>query len=518
MSNELEVLEVREFEIREVDEEERTVSGLAVPYNQTISVNGYQERVEKGAFAEVAEGVQLFYGHDHRTGGLPIGKVVEARESDEGLIIKAKFSDTNKANEVRTLVRDGVLHKFSVGFQPVKTRKDNGVMVREKGNLKEVSIVAIPAYANASVSEVRDDSNNTKENEEIMNDELTPAIEELREQFGEVRRELALVGQAKTEEKVVSQYRSAGEWIKANASGDTVAKAEAELVTRAYTGATFADNDDATRPQWLNANLKLVEAKRPFTNLFRSAPIPTEGMAFTYPQVTGTVGTVGKQLLEGDDLPYMEVSVGTASGTIDTYGGYSSLSKQVIDQSGVAFLDLTIRNLFNQYANATEKAVVDAFVGATPQTHVMAAGTARDYVRAALQGRRLIKTNAQGAVGEVVVVGYDVFETMVTLVDSAGRPLFDVNGDGANTWGSANVSAVAGSLAGLPVMVSDTLAESAFYVLSTEALTVRSSGIQSLQDQNIINLTKDFSVAGYLGVEINNPLAIVKVDATAALV
>ena len=39
------------FEIRSQNEEERIVSGIAVPYGQEISVGGVKERFERGAIS-----------------------------------------------------------------------------------------------------------------------------------------------------------------------------------------------------------------------------------------------------------------------------------------------------------------------------------------------------------------------------------------------------------------------------------------------------------------------------------
>ena len=52
-----------EFEVR-AEAEERTLKGVAVPYNETISVGGIEERFERGSIPSV-DGVKLFYGHNH---------------------------------------------------------------------------------------------------------------------------------------------------------------------------------------------------------------------------------------------------------------------------------------------------------------------------------------------------------------------------------------------------------------------------------------------------------------------
>ena len=119
-------METREFEVRLTDGETRTVAGIAVPYGDTISVGGYSERFERGAFGDIAD-TKLFYGHKE-----PIGRVVRGEDTDAGFMIEAVISDTVRGNEVHTLLRDGVLNKFSVGFEAVEDRMDDGVVVRTK--------------------------------------------------------------------------------------------------------------------------------------------------------------------------------------------------------------------------------------------------------------------------------------------------------------------------------------------------------------------------------------------------
>jgi uncharacterized protein len=70
-------IETRSFEAR-ADLEERTITGLAVPYNELADIGGaYQERFVPGAIDSVAD-VKLFYGHEE-----PIGKIVEGRDTEE---------------------------------------------------------------------------------------------------------------------------------------------------------------------------------------------------------------------------------------------------------------------------------------------------------------------------------------------------------------------------------------------------------------------------------------------------
>ena len=507
-------LEFREVEIREVNDEKREITGLAVPYGQVTEIGTYKEMFERGAFDDDTEAT-LFYGHDHRAGGLPIGKLISSRNTDEGFEVTARISQTPKGDEVYALLRDGVLKSFSVGFEPVKHQTKDGVVVRTKANLKEVSIVPMPAYVGASIAEVRENNNNKEI--EMTENNINSEVVELREAFSDLERKVAVLNERGNEIEVAgSQFRSYGELVAAlgGAPGYEGRKGEAIKEIRAYTGGTFADNDNATRPAWIASQLKLVEEKRPVLGLFKKGQMPSSGMSIDYPVVSGVAGTVGEQVAEGDDLPYLEVTTGTASVAIKTYGGYTSLSRQEIERSEVGMLDLNLRHLVNQYAKATETAVRNALTGATgTNTGTLSADTAAGWIDLVTDSAALIEDNSKGASAEFVLVSRDVFKRLAHMVDSSGRPMFVINGDGVNSLGNVNLRGVSANVAGFPVVVGTALPANSLYVASSEALTVFEDPFKSLQDENIINLTKDFSVYGYLAVGVTNPLAIVKVDA-----
>jgi hypothetical protein len=71
-------LETRQFEVR-LDPETRTITGLAVPYNQDANIGGrYTERFAPGAISSV-EDVKLFYQHAE-----PIGRVTTGADTPDG--------------------------------------------------------------------------------------------------------------------------------------------------------------------------------------------------------------------------------------------------------------------------------------------------------------------------------------------------------------------------------------------------------------------------------------------------
>ena len=67
-----------------------------------------------------------------------------------GCAVRSRIPQTREGDDAPwTLVRDGVLDSFSVGFVPIRDTRDGDVLVRTEAALREVSLVGFPAYAGA---------------------------------------------------------------------------------------------------------------------------------------------------------------------------------------------------------------------------------------------------------------------------------------------------------------------------------------------------------------------------------
>ena len=155
----------RVAELARADEAGRSVFGRVCPYGETVTVDdgmgAYRERFEPGAFtrsiAERGHKVRLFIQHETRR--FPIGKATELREAVDGVHAAFALPRTRDADEALELVSAGVVDGFSVGFRPVRDRREGGVTVRVEAALHEVSLVHSPAYAGALVAGVRSADN-----------------------------------------------------------------------------------------------------------------------------------------------------------------------------------------------------------------------------------------------------------------------------------------------------------------------------------------------------------------------
>jgi len=504
----------REFQVRLSDTEERTVVGLAVPYGQEIDLTGNtKERFEAGAIRTI-EDVKLFYGHEE-----PIGKVVEGRDTEEGFEIVAKISDTPRGNEIYTLLKDDVLNRFSVGFYPVKDRKEGQTIVREEVTLLEVSIVPFPAFSGAKITEVRSESEteevedeaetpNETESETMENIELD--VRTVQDEVAELRRVIEAGQTVEIATPTSHKFRSQGEYAKGLLSGDEDAKA---LARAASTSA-----DTVALPGFLGFINNLIDTNRPALSVFSRAALPAAGLTVEFAQVSANTIAVGVQDPENEELAFGNLTIDSVSANVITYGGYTSMSKQTIERSSVNYLDTALQALSIAYANATNAALITKVQGLsyTGKVFDVSAGTSAALIAGLTDASTYIFKNS-GLRPEAIVVGTTAFKFLLSVAGEDGRPVVLVDGAGFNNIGSANIPGLSGQLMGLPIIVDPAMTATKAYVANSRALqTLESPGAPvRLSADDITTLTDSISVYGYMAITVPFPAAIVELDVVA---
>lgn len=489
----------RSFEIRATDSEKREVSGIAVPYNETIEIGGgFQERFEKGA-VDLSADVKLFRDHKEI-----IGKVIELSDTDEGLFIRAKISDTNLGNETLALVRDNAISSFSVGFIPLVDEKQGKTIVRKKVNLKEVSLTAFPAYENASVTEVRQENNQEEKSMENTTDN-SAELAEVRSAVADLERKFEIISAPVDNTPAVPQFRSFGEYVKAVARGDE----QAIQLHRDFTGGTTTDSISLNA--FVDETIRLVAKGRPTVSAFAAAALPATGMNVEYVVVDGDTTDVDEQAAQGDVLATGKLQLDTLTAPVKTYGGYASLSKQVIERSSVGYLDATFRALAIKYANVTNAAARATLVNgaANLNTGTVAANTFEGWVEAIATASADIYDDT-GLTPEFVLVSTDAF-IEIAKVKQGDAPLL-AGFNQTNNIGTLSPVGLTGSFYGLPVIVDPSLAAGSVYVANRQGMVnYESAGAPfRLTDDEITNLTSDFSVYGFMASTLPQPKAIAK--------
>ncbi len=506
-------LETRNIEMRLDNAEERTITGLAVPYNEEANIGGaYQERFVPGAIDSV-EDVKLFYGHE-----TPIGVVLSGRDTDAGFEITAKVSDTLLGNDVLTLMRDGALNKFSVGFVPVEQTREGSLVTRTKVILKECSVVPFPAFAGASITEVREESlsepNEEIEIEESILENTEIDVRQMQDEIQEIRR----IAESNTATPApiapaFMKFRSQGEYAQALAKGD----AEASELLRTYAPATSADTYLA--PGWVGFVNNLINQNRPSWNVWSKGVLPASGLTVDYAKVTTNGAAVSLQSAEGDAIAQGNIVIDNVTASVETYAGQTVLSRQLVERSSVPYLDTAFQAMSIAYANTTNAAVVSAIAALdfTGKVMDMDAGTAKSILEGIVDGAKYIKTNS-GLNPEFILAGPAAYKYLITLADSAGRPVVSVNGDGSNSIGNAPAP-LQGTIWGLPIVVDTTLGDTVAYLANSQALKVYESAgapVRLVDDiSGQANLQNAYAVYGYGAITVPFETAIVKLDFTA---
>lgn len=253
-------LQTRAFIIRadDGDSAPRTVRGLAVPYGVEIELfDGYFETIAPGALAprsEDATSLKLVYRHDE-----PIGLIISITETDAGIEIEARFSDTQTARDAYQLVKDGVIDRLSIGFVPLafeRTEDEAGIHTTITSlDLREVSLVPFPAYDGAAVTEVRTQPTSTERNPTMTDAPayaLASDLDDLRADITAMEQRASLAAAERSAAPAVDT-RTPGEALKAIIHDPEYRASIDAHMTRAFDGATSSADTTLTHPQWIRS-------------------------------------------------------------------------------------------------------------------------------------------------------------------------------------------------------------------------------------------------------------------------
>ena len=501
-------MQIREMEFRVTDAEKREVTGIAVPYEQMS--NG--EMFARDSVSLDPE-AKLMWQHDKNE---PIGKIVQGRHTDEGFEITATISNTQRGRDAIELLQDDVINRFSVGFimRDSKVNDDRERIVTD-AFVREVSLVSFPWYEGATVTEVRDDSESespaSAPNKEETVENITPEasdLAEVREAIQHLEREIA--GINKVEAPASPEYRTAGHFLKAIAEDD-------DNAVRAYTGATTADS--ITTPIDVDL-IRLVEAANPLGSVFGRGVTPPTGMTITFAVVDGVTDGTATQAAQGDDLGYYELRLDTFTENIITVGNYSELSRQVIDRSSVDYLNSVLRGqaiglgkLLATQLRTKYQAVCASQV--TAGNKVTLANTTYDGWVGGLADASATYFTPNGVQIDALIVDKGTFKDLLAL---DGTPVITFAGETVGNVGSANVSGLRGSIAGIPIVVDaglDHVNKDECAFVSSLALRQYTSGALRLSQENAINLSEAFSLSTYTATAGEYPAFIIPIDQTA---
>ncbi len=496
-----------------------TLEGVAVPFNQRYALfSDYAEIIDPDCDFGSRKTVKVSREH-----GDLIGKLTDMRREGDGLHIVAKLADTESGREAAELVREGVYDGFSIGFRPVENSvidSDDGVteVHRRAIDLFEVAVTGIPAYPAAEITGQRSQTTTTNNNESeapsMGNDNEQRDVNERLEAFGEelrgIKATVAAGIQTTAPAELGGAFRSAGDYLKA-LSDERNADHAAAIDLMRQTRDQIVTGDTGNTVAWIADDLRLIEQRRKVTNILTRDTLPATGMSMEYNVVSEDTTAVAKQASEGAALTFGKVKFGTKTADINTYGGYTTLSRQVIDRSTTPMLNTALRALNNAYAKATENAVrtylydlIKSQRDATQKPNNIAAPATLDAMTPD-QWAGLILDAAEvmddrNAAMTRLGVSKDVALALIKLKDSGNR-FMDISGKGSDTIGAFDLTGVVGDLMRVPVYLLPKAPTGTAAFIDPTAVTVwESGGPTQLSNTDPVNIVDNYSVYGYMAV------------------
>jgi len=461
-----------ELEAATGDKPRRTITGIAVPYNTPAVVSdGTEIMFLAGSLPTDGKAPKLFMYHDSTQ---PVGLVTGRTETPDGMLFTATVVETQAGDEALTLAAAGVLDSVSVGVNAKDFyRDDNGVLVIKSAEWSELSLVPIPAFSGATITQVAA-SQGEPETAPDAELDLTESVEE-----EPVSEEIAVeaAGPEQIVPTVFAQPKrefklpSAGEYMAAyHAGGDTfkninAAVQEYRLSQRTAFQAAAGDVLTTDTPGLLPVPVlgplvQDINFLRPVVNAVGARAYPDGGASKTFVRPTiGTHTSVGTQSTELSAVSATTMVINSNTVTKTTLAGQVTLSAQDIDFTNPAAMQLILNDLMGEYMIASDNLAADNLLTAATSSGVWD-GTLADLLTSVYDAANDISSN-RNWLPTHMFVSVDVWAQLGKLADSTGRPVFPfiANGlSGQNALGSQNAATWNGNPLGLELVVDSNFA------------------------------------------------------------
>lgn len=166
---------VSNLSIKSTDDGSREITGYASTFG---GVDSWGDTIAPGAFTETIQAhqvsdtpVPILFEHNR---GLDshVGEVLEMREDEHGLFIRAALDSSPAGEKAYNLVKGRRINGLSIGFYPVEVSATeiDGQPVNEiaKADLAEISLVLTPADAGARITSVKAAETSSSRDPEVV--------------------------------------------------------------------------------------------------------------------------------------------------------------------------------------------------------------------------------------------------------------------------------------------------------------------------------------------------------------
>jgi HK97 family phage prohead protease len=482
------------------------ISGLAVPWDVVATVSdGTSVQFARGAFDLNQKAAKLIENHDMTQ---LRGVVSTLTDSPQGLEFEATLADTRASRDAVALLQSGAYDSVSVGAEPITFTTDaDGVMTVTKAMLRELSLVAQPAYVDAVITNVAATSPDPDPEPDTEDEEMSDAV---------TAEPIAAEATIPTNPIIYAEAKRAfvmptpAQYISAMLTDP--AKFEAMQV-----GIQAAAPDTITTDTPGILPLPIVQpvynnfrGNRPVIDALGARALPGGGSTFIRPKVT-THLSVAEQATQNSQVQIGTLVVDDIVVSKVSFAGTTTLSEQVIDWTQPEVIGVVLDDMARIYANTTDNYAADALKTGATETNAFGndATNPEQWAAFVSTAAQDILTNSNGNLPTHLFVSPNMWGYLLGLVDTAGRPLFPMLGP-MNAYGDLTVTEGAGMAFGLRVVVDRNFATDTVIVGNAEGFEVYEQQKGAIAVDVPSTLSRTIAFRGYLGVVMIDAMKFIK--------
>ena len=490
--------------IAEAGDENRParIAGIAVPWDVVATVSGGQRvKFLRGAFDLSQKPAKLLENHDMSQ---LRGIVNTLSDSDAGLEFEATLADTRASKDAVALLKAGAYDSVSVGANPVQFKYDKaGVMVVAKAQLIELSLVAVPAFSEAVITEIAasadpEDDENNQPIDTPQEDKVSEEIKAESPESATTPTSPLLYAQARREFKLPS----AAEYISAFVRGGHDFAQMNDNIRAAAPDVTTTDIPGVIPTPIIAPVYNNFIGRRPLIDAVGVRAMPQAGSIFIRPVVTthNTIGTA----TQNTTITASAFVVDDVQITKTIQGGYVEISEASMDWSSPEVLGALLDDMGRVYANRTDLLACSELVSGTTNSNNFANASITDpaeWVRWMYQAAADILTGSNGNLPSALAVSPNIFQYLGQLVDGQDRPLFPQVGP-MNAYGTMTPGSDSAVAFGLRLVVDRNLGATDMVIMDPTGIECWEQQKGAISVEQPSQLSRQIAFRGYFAAKV----------------